>query len=83
VQSDRGWSRAFADPIPLRDAGRFIAKLPKSEHDTPAWQGAMQALLLVAEDGDDTMLPRIGIMQALNRHRAKAAPEPRRKRAKA
>jgi hypothetical protein len=28
----------------------------------------MQALLLVAEHGDDPMLARIGVMRALNRH---------------
>jgi hypothetical protein len=37
------------DPIPLphggdlralRDAGNFIAKLPKREHDAPAWCGS-------------------------------------------
>ena len=49
----------------LRDAGNYIAKLPKREHDTPAWRAAIQALMLVAEHGGDTMLPRIGIMRAL------------------
>jgi hypothetical protein len=28
----------------------------------------MQALILVAEKGGPTMLPRIGVMRALNRH---------------
>ncbi len=41
---DTGWSRTFTDPIhlfdrsklrALRDAGNFIAGLPKREHDTP------------------------------------------------
>ena len=41
---DKGWHRAFDDPIPLpgggelrmlRDAGNFIAKLAKAEHDAP------------------------------------------------
>jgi hypothetical protein len=49
----------------LRDAGDFIAGLPKREHDTFAWRAAIQALMLVAEHGGDTMLPRIGIMRAL------------------
>lgn len=71
---DKGWSRTFDDPIPLlgggelrtlRDAGHFIARLSKREHDAPRWQAAMQALLLVVEHGGDTMLPRIGIMRAL------------------
>lgn len=48
-----------------RDAGNYIAKLPKREHDTPAWHTAIQPLMLVVEHGGDTMLPRIGIMRAL------------------
>ena len=69
-----GWHRAFDDPILLptggelrtpRDARNFIAKLPKREHDAPEWRAAIQALMLVAEYGGDTMLPRIGIMRAL------------------
>ena len=43
---DKGWHRTFHDPIPLpgggelrilRDAGNFVAGLPKREHDAPAW----------------------------------------------
>jgi len=50
--TERGWSRTFDDPIPLpdggelrtlREAGNFIAKLPKAEHDAPAWRAAIQA----------------------------------------
>ena len=60
---DRGWSRAVADPIPLpegsertlRDAGNFIAKLPKREHDAPEWLASIQALMLFAERGGDTL----------------------------
>lgn len=72
-----GWSRKFDDPIPLprgrqlvtlQDAGRYITKLAKAEHDAPEWQAAMQALLLVTEHGGPTMLARIGVMRALNRH---------------
>jgi hypothetical protein len=88
---DKGWYRAFDDPIPLpdgrelrtlRDAGQFIAKLTKREHDAPEWRTAIEALMLVVEHGGDTMLPRIGIMRAL--HREKPTPEPtsRKKRAK-
>jgi hypothetical protein len=42
---DKGWHRPFDDLIPLadggelrtlRDAGNFIAGLPKREHDAPA-----------------------------------------------
>jgi hypothetical protein len=52
----------------LRDAALCITKLPKAEHDANEWQTAMQALLLVAEHGGPTMLARIGVMRALNRH---------------
>ena len=86
------WDQQFSDPIELptgrklvtlRDAARYITKLPKAEHDAPEWQAAMQALLLVAEHGGPTMFARIGMMRALHRHKPKAAPAPRRKRAKA
>ena len=74
---DRGWKRPFDEPIPLprgrelvtlEDAGNYITKLPKAEHEVPEWQAAMQALILVATKGGPTMLARIGIMRALNRH---------------
>ncbi|MCP3465647.1 MULTISPECIES: hypothetical protein [unclassified Bradyrhizobium] len=76
--TDRGWGRPFDDPIEvgrrklvtLRDAGKYFAALPKAVHDAPAWQAAMEALILVAEQGGPTMLARIGIMRALNRHYA-------------
>ena len=71
------WSSSFEDPIPLprgrslvtlKDAADYITKLPKAEHSAPEWQAAMEALILVAENGGHTMLARIGIMRALNRH---------------
>ena len=39
--------------------------------------------MLVADLGGPTMFARIGMMQALNRHSAKAEPAPRQKRARA
>jgi hypothetical protein len=71
------WDHNFFDPIilpgrkplvTLRDAATYITKLPKAEHDTPEWQAAMEALLLVAEHNGPTMFARIGVMRALNRH---------------
>jgi hypothetical protein len=50
------------------NAGNYITKLPKAEHEAPEWQAAMQALILVAMRGGPTMLARIGVMRALNRH---------------
>ncbi|MEH2508578.1 hypothetical protein V1290_007389 [Bradyrhizobium sp. AZCC 1578] len=71
------WSTSFEDPISLpngrrlltlRDAASYITKLPKAEHSAQEWQAAMEALILVAERGGPTMLARIGVMRALNRH---------------
>jgi hypothetical protein len=80
------WSRHFDEPIPLprgralvtlEDAGKYITKLPKAEHEAPEWQAAMQALILVATKGGPAMLARIGIMQALNRHIERVFDPPR------
>jgi hypothetical protein len=75
--SNRGWSRKFEEPIELpngrqlvtlQDAGTYITKLPKAEHSVPQWQAAMAALILVVERNGPTMMARIGVMKALNRH---------------
>ena len=72
----KGWKRPFDDPIPLpdgrtlatlMDAGEYITSLRKKETDLSDWQVAMQALLLVSRSGP-TMLTRIAVMKALNRH---------------
>ena len=78
MKSPRGWSRPFDDPIPLprgrqlitlEDAARYIQKLPKAEQLIEQWQTAVEALILVAESrAAPTMLARIGVMRALNRH---------------
>jgi hypothetical protein len=77
MPADKGWSRRFDDPIPLprgrklvtlKDAGTYITKLPKAEHEAPEWLAAMEALIPVATHGGPTMFARIGVMQALNRH---------------
>ena len=74
--ADNGWQRKFEDPIPLpkgrqlvtlKDAADYITKLPKKESDLPEWQTAIETLLLVSSSGP-TMLARIGVMRALNRH---------------
>jgi hypothetical protein len=68
----KGWSAPFDDPIPLprgrqlvtlQDAGTYITKLPKAEHEAAEWQAAMEALILVAESGGPTMFARIGVMR--------------------
>jgi hypothetical protein len=78
VISDRGWKRQFEDPIPLprgrqlvtlEDAARYIQKLPKAEQQLEEWQTAVETLILVADsNGGPTMMARIGVMRALNRH---------------
>jgi hypothetical protein len=74
-------------PLPLVDTPKAFANSrspPRSrstlrEHDAVAWRIAILTLLLVAEDGDDTMLPRIGVMRAL--YSGETAPAPPKKRA--
>jgi hypothetical protein len=55
--AEDGWDPTFDDPIPLpgggelrtlRDAGNYIAKLPRREYDTFACRAAIEALMLVA-----------------------------------
>jgi hypothetical protein len=74
--TNRGWKRPFDDPIPLprgrqlvtlEDAGTYITRMPKAEHEAAEWQAAMEALILVATLGGPTMFARIGVMRALNR----------------
>jgi hypothetical protein len=74
--ADKGWQRKFEDPIPLpdgrklvtlRDAADYVTGLPKKESDLPEWQTAIEVLMLVARSGP-TMMARIGVMKALNRH---------------
>jgi hypothetical protein len=46
---DKGWSRAFEDPIPLtrgrqlvtlkEDAADYITRLPKADHESAQWLG--------------------------------------------
>jgi hypothetical protein len=71
------WCARFDEPIPLprgrklvtlEDAGTYITKLPKAEHEAKEWQAAMEALILVAEHGGPVMHTRIGITRALNRN---------------
>lgn len=85
------WSRKFHGPIPvqnrkplvtLRDAAQYIAALLKVEQDAAPWQLAAEMLLLVAEHGGDTMMPRIAMMRALHRHEPRSESAQRRKHVK-
>jgi hypothetical protein len=53
--------------VTLRDAADYITNLPKKESALPEWQTAIEVLLLCSRGGP-TMMARIGIMKALNRH---------------
>jgi hypothetical protein len=90
MPSDKGWQRAFENPITLPNgkklttfAATYITKLPKREHDAPEWQAATEALLLVVDLNGPVMFARLGIMRALNDGKPKPKPTPRRKRARA
>jgi hypothetical protein len=70
----RGWSRPFDDPIvlpggrelvTLKDAGIYITKLPKAEHEAPEWQATAEALAASCRARRPTMLARIGIMRGI------------------
>jgi hypothetical protein len=50
------WFSGFDEAIPLprgrtlvtlKDAGNYITKLPKAEHEAPEWQAAFQRMRLV------------------------------------
>ena len=69
---DNGWQRQFEDAngcqlVTLKDAADYIMKLPKKESELSEWQTAIEVLVLVSRSGP-TMLARIAVMKALNRH---------------
>lgn len=85
---ERGWNRAFDQPISLpgrkelitlRDGANYATSLPAETAERDEWKAAIEALMLVAERGGPTMFARIGIMRALNIGKAE---EPRKKAAK-
>lgn len=54
------WDLRFTDPIPvpggkrlvtLRDAGAYVADLPRETHNSPIWQTAIDCLLLATDKG--------------------------------
>jgi hypothetical protein len=85
------WDRPFDQPVPLpsgpaartlRDAGNYIRKLPKSEHDTPEWRLAVQMLIDAAEDRGPMLFAKMGIQRATERYtgpQGKVPSSPRRK----
>jgi hypothetical protein len=52
------------------DAALCITKLPKAEHEAAEWQAAMEALLLVAEQGEQRRSSYFNIPRGNSRYRA-------------
>ena len=75
------WSRRFDEPIilpngkkllTLKDAIAWLAKeVPKSEHGMKQVQAAAHCVTQAAENNGPMIFARIGMMQAINRHRVK------------
>jgi hypothetical protein len=64
--------------VTLRDADDYITSLPKAEQNLDEWQAVVEALLLVVKLNGPTMMARIGVMRALNRHVVRVFnPDPR------
>ena len=53
--------------VTLKDAPKYIQKLPAAEQQIAEWQAAVEALLLVVELNGPTMTARISVTRALNR----------------
>lgn len=75
------WSRRFDEPIELPDGRKlrtlkeaiaWLAKeIPKSEHTMPKVQAAARMVTEAAENNGPMIFARMGMMQAINRHRVK------------
>jgi hypothetical protein len=86
------WSTPFPAPIELpdgrklitlEDAGRFVEKLPKAQHELPHWQHAVEHLIKAAEGSEAwLMFAEMFMLRALHHGRPAREKEPRRKRAK-
>ena len=55
LNSERVCRRGGGKLLTLKDAADYITKLPKAEQHDPAWQAAVEALILVAETDGPTM----------------------------
>jgi hypothetical protein len=73
------WNRRFDEPIVLPSGGKlftlkhaiaWLAKeIPQSEHTMKEVQAAAHCVTEAAENGGSLRFARIGMMQAINRHR--------------
>lgn len=81
------WSSEFDTPVPgfrtLRDAAKYIQKLPKSEQTKPHWQFAVEMLLRASAHDAYILFAGMAMMKALKHGKPEPVKEPRRKRAKA
>jgi hypothetical protein len=54
--------------VTLQDAGTYITKLSKAEHEAPEWRTAIEMLLKASERGGGwLMFARTAVMRALHR----------------
>jgi cob(I)alamin adenosyltransferase len=60
--------RAAASSSPSRTPRTISRSFPRAEQDIEEWQAAVEALLLVVELSGPTMMARIGMLRAHNRH---------------
>lgn len=75
----KGWLRRFEDPIilsggrrisTLKDAIAYLANdIPELEHTMKEVQAAAHCVTEAAENNGPMIFARIGMMQAINRHR--------------
>jgi hypothetical protein len=73
------WTCLFDEPIlledgtalaSLRDAIAYLARsIPEAEHLTKEVQAAAHCIAQAAENGGPILFARIGMMQAINRHK--------------
>jgi hypothetical protein len=79
MPATKGWSRRFDEPIKLPDGRKlrtlkeaiaWLAKeIPQKEHTMPKVQAAARMVTEAAENGGPMIFARMGVMQAIYRHR--------------
>jgi hypothetical protein len=74
------WSDRFEEPlvcpdgtnlVTLRQAARFILKLPQAEHGAREWRTVMRLLIEAADHGGPITLARAAMMKAIYRDELK------------
>jgi hypothetical protein len=77
--ADRGWKRRFDEPIKLPNGGKLVTlkdaiawlakEIPQSEHTMKEVQTSAHCVTEAAENGGPMMFARMGMLQAINRHK--------------